>query len=231
MPIELYDLVGADEKRSFSPFCWRVKMALAHKQLEIKTIPWHFTDKEAIAFSGQGKVPVIVDGENVVCDSWKIANYLENNYSDRPVLFGSLEAKSHALFIKNWSEKVLAKSLFPLLIKDVYFHLNEKDKIYFRQTREQFLGQTLEEFSSDRQKDLENFRQVLIPLRETLAMQSFLAGDRPNFADYIVFGYFQWARCISELKLLETNDPIYSWREKMLSVCDGMAAKAVGYEV
>jgi hypothetical protein len=33
MALKLFELVGADEARPFSPFCWRTRMALAHKVL------------------------------------------------------------------------------------------------------------------------------------------------------------------------------------------------------
>ena len=56
MAIKLYDLAGAETDRRFSPYCWRARMALAHKGLEVETIPWRFTEKDAIAFSGQGRV-------------------------------------------------------------------------------------------------------------------------------------------------------------------------------
>ena len=49
-----------------------------------------FQDSEKIAFSGQGKVPVIVDKNKDgkwVNDSWAIAKYLEATYPDRPSLF------------------------------------------------------------------------------------------------------------------------------------------------
>ena len=46
MAIELYDLAGAEPDRRFSPYCWRTRMALAHKGLEVETIPWRFTEKE-----------------------------------------------------------------------------------------------------------------------------------------------------------------------------------------
>ena len=62
MAIKLYDLAGAEPDRRFSPYCWRTRMALAHKGLEVETIPWRFTEKDAIAFSGQGRVPVLIDG-------------------------------------------------------------------------------------------------------------------------------------------------------------------------
>ena len=66
MPIEMHDLAGADASLRFSPYCWRTRLALAHKGLAVQTIPWRFTEKDALAFSGQGRVPVIRDGDRVV---------------------------------------------------------------------------------------------------------------------------------------------------------------------
>ena len=48
--IKLYDLAGADPDLRFSPYCWRVKMAIAHKGLPCETIPWRFLDKPRIYF-------------------------------------------------------------------------------------------------------------------------------------------------------------------------------------
>ena len=88
MTLKLFELVGTDETRPFSPFCWRTRMALAHKDLSAESIPWRFTEKGAIAPHGSEKVPVLLHGDNAVVDSWVIANYLEDAYPDRPSLFG-----------------------------------------------------------------------------------------------------------------------------------------------
>src|SRR6267154_908744 len=87
MAITLYDLAGAEAERRFSPFCWRTKMALAHKGLEVETVPWRFTEKDRLPQPNGGRVPVIVDGGRVVHDSSTISEYLENRYPDRPSLF------------------------------------------------------------------------------------------------------------------------------------------------
>jgi hypothetical protein len=58
-----------------------------------------------------------------------------------------------------------------------------------------------------------------------------LGGEPPNYADYIVFGGFQWARAVSLFKLLEAGDPIYAWREKLLDAFDGLARSSQGYPV
>jgi len=88
MSLKLFELVGTDASRPFSPFCWRTRMALAHKGLSAETIPWCFTDRQAIAPHGSEKVPVLLDHDTAVVDSWTIANYLEDRYPDRPSLFG-----------------------------------------------------------------------------------------------------------------------------------------------
>ena len=80
MSIALYDLAGAEADRRFSPFCWRTRMALAHKALGVETLPWRFTEKDRLAETGQGKVPVMIDGERWLHDSWEIALYLEKTY-------------------------------------------------------------------------------------------------------------------------------------------------------
>ena len=40
MTFRLYDLAGADPDRRFSPYCWRTRLALAHKELPVETVPW-----------------------------------------------------------------------------------------------------------------------------------------------------------------------------------------------
>jgi len=205
-------------------------MALAHKGLAFETVPWRFTEKETIAFSGQGRVPVMVDGDRTVTDSWQIANYLEETYPDKPSLFG--DSATHALtrFIKHWDETVLPPLLFPLVILDIFSNLHEKDKDYFRSTREAKLGKSLEEFADcDQMVSLEVFRKALTPLRATVQETPFLGGDRPRFADYIVFARFQFARCMSPVKLLDPDDPVYGWRERVLDAFEGAAREALAY--
>jgi len=62
----MFDLAGEILTVGFSPFCWRTKMALAHKNSEFETIPWRYYDKPKIAFAGADRVPVIVDGDRPV---------------------------------------------------------------------------------------------------------------------------------------------------------------------
>jgi glutathione S-transferase len=224
----LYDLAGADEDRRFSPYCWRVKMALAHKGLSFESVPWRFTEKDAIAFSSQGLVPVLVDDDRVVADSWAILQYLERTYPDSALLAEGAEAWAYALFIKHWAERSLQPAIQRVILPDVLAHLHPKDQAYFRTSREARIGTTVEAFSVDRPTHLAQLRKVLDPLRVTLDERPFL-GPQPGLADYIVFGAFQWARCTSPVALLKADDPIHAWRERMLGLYGGLAAQARGY--
>jgi glutathione S-transferase len=223
MAIQFYDLAGADEARRFSPYCWRTHMALKHKGLEFSTIPWRFTEKDVIAFSGQGLVPVLQDGDKTVFDSWTIAEYLEQTYPDKPSLFGGPEGRQFARFTKHWVETQLLGPLFRMLVKDIYDKIHAKDQEYFRTSREKRLGTTLEAYSAERDQAREQFRQALMPMRRLVGEQPFLSGTLPAMSDYIVFGAFQWARGTSSYTLLADGDPVGAWRERMLDLYGGYA--------
>jgi glutathione S-transferase len=227
----LYDLAGADPALRFSPFCWRTRMAMAHKGLEVETTPWRFTETAAIAFSGQGLVPVLADGERVVSDSWAIAEYLEDSYPDAPSLFGGPSGRALARFVNSWTDSMLHPWIARMVVRDILDCLRPEDAGYFRASREKRFGMTLETLVATREANLPAFRKDLQPLRITLRAQPFLSGAAPAYADYIVFGAFQWARCVSSFRLLETDDPVHAWRGRMLGLFDGLARTARGHEV
>jgi glutathione S-transferase len=227
--ITMYDLAGEDAQRRFSPFCWRARMALAHKGLVVETVPWRFTEKDKLPAPNDGRVPVIVDGGQVVHDSTAIADYLEQHYPDRPSLFGGPAGRALTRFVQNWTETVLQGGLVQLVVHDIWRHAAEPDRDYFRSSREARFGATLEEVVHDREARLPAFRASLDPLRRTVERQDFVAGDRPAYADYIVFGAFQWARAISDLDLLVVGDPVRAWRSRMLDLYGGLARRAPAY--
>jgi len=74
--LTLYELAGADPAVRFSPHCWTVVMALAHKGLEAARVPLRFSDIHKVAFSGQALLPVLTHGTEIIGDSWRIALHL-----------------------------------------------------------------------------------------------------------------------------------------------------------
>ncbi len=222
MTIQLYELAAAEDDHVFSPYCWRIRLALAHKGLPFESLPWRMTEKEKISFSGSELVPVLVDGDTVVTESWDILAYLEERYPEAPLGLTQGEAR----FVRYWTELVLHPGLSRMIVFDVFETVHPKDQGYFRETRERRFGQPLEAFSAETDRKLQEFRNAMAPLRKTLEAQPFLGGDTPNVSDYVVFSGLMWARCTSPLVVLEEADPIHAWREKLLDAFDGMARKA-----
>jgi glutathione S-transferase len=231
MPLKLFELVGTDAARPFSPYCWRTRMALAHKGLEADSIPWRFTEKQRIAPHGSEKVPVLLHGDKPIVDSWGIANYLEDTFPDSPSLFGGEGGRALMRMMNWWGDVVVVGGMFPLIVADIPAQLATVDAAYFRSSREARFGKPLEEVTAGRDKSVAAFRKSLDPMRLTLKTQPYLGGATPNYADYIVFGGFQWARVVSPFKLLEPEDPVYAWREKLLDAFAGLARKSPGFPV
>jgi len=58
-----------------------------------------------------------------------------------------------------------------------------------------------------------------------------MAGEAPSYADYTVFGMFAWARGISPFKLLDRDDPLFAWRDRMMALHGGIALQVPGYSL
>ena len=70
----------------FSTNVERIALALAVKGLEVESVEISYEDRSpVIEVSGQGLVPVLVDGGIVVPDSRRILNYLEERWPDPPL--------------------------------------------------------------------------------------------------------------------------------------------------
>src|SRR4051812_12760581 len=157
MSIVMYDLAGADPDVRFSPYCWRARFALAHKGLPVETVPWRFTDGDVIAFSGQGKGPVIRDEGKVVSDRWAIAEYLEEQVP-APTLFGGVGGRAHATFINAWADSVMVGGIARLIVRDLLDVIDPKDSDYFRPSREARFGSSLEAVQAGREERVLAFR-------------------------------------------------------------------------
>jgi glutathione S-transferase len=199
-------------------------MALAHKGLAFDTVPVRVSDKAAIAFSDQDKVPILKDGDIVVSDSWKIAEYLESAYPDRPSLFGGEIGHGLTRFVNTLTDRLLIGKIVPTLMLDVLDLIDAEDTAHLRKL-EKLFKKSLEELAAQREQSVIEFRRTLDPLRVTLRTQPFLCGAAPAYADYVVFSMFQWARIVSKTELLEAADAMIAWRERMLDLFGGLARR------
>ncbi len=224
--LRMFDLAGAHEDVRFSPNCWRTRLALAHKGLPVQTVAWRFTEKDAIARSGQGKVPVLVAGEQWLHESWDIAEYLEDHHPEGPSLFGCANGRATARFVNQWASDVLHPAIARVVVPDIPAALHAKDQEYFRTTREAAFGRSFETIAGEREPALAALRQTVTPLRNLLQHQPYVAGAAPAYADHAVFGAFQWARIITPLALVAPDDPVAAWVDRMLDAYGGLARRA-----
>lgn len=225
-PIRMYDLAGGHDALRISPFCWRIRMALAHKKLSVETIPWRMVEKDRIVESNSITVPVIVDGGKVVTDSWAIAEYLDQAYPGHS-LFDSPQARAYCLWIHHWTERVVHPLIVPIILEDVLSVLHPGDLEYFRSTREAAFGRPLEHVFDRTPAAFSRLSDAVAPVRRVLRHSAFLAGAAPAYGDYVVFGAFQWARCCSNAALLHgADDPMIGWFERMLDLHGGLGRSA-----
>lgn len=222
MTITLYELVGRDAARPFSPHVWKVRMALAHKGLDCRTAPTRFVEVPAVENGASKTIPVIRDGDRVVADSFTIALYLEDAYPDRPTLFAGEGGKAAARFVERWSQTIVHPYLGIAALMDLHAMQDEPNQRHFRTTREARFGRPLEEVAKEREGRLEAFRASLEPLRSMLAHQPWIGGASPLFADYIVFGAFQWVRIAMPFAVLAEGDPIAEWFGRCLALHGGL---------
>ena len=69
---------------ALSPFCRKVRMAMEHKGLDFQLAPGdHVT--EVMAFNPRAEVPVLIDGDTVVCNSPDIMAYLDRKFPKHPL--------------------------------------------------------------------------------------------------------------------------------------------------
>ncbi|WP_378943403.1 glutathione S-transferase family protein [Mesorhizobium sp. ANAO-SY3R2] len=221
MTILFYDLVGRDTARPFSPHCWKIAMALAHKGLDHRSVPTRFLEVAEIEGGAPKTIPVIRDGDKVVSDSFAIALYLDEAYPERPTLFGGKGGEALARFVERWTQTIVHPYLGVTALTALHSMQDQANAAYFRQSREARYGKSLEDVTVARDAGLGAFRASLEPLRSMLSYQPWIGGNGPLFADYILFGAFQWVRIATSYKVLDEADPIADWFERCLDLHNG----------
>jgi glutathione S-transferase len=179
-------------------------------------VPLGFTDISR-HFGGRFKtVPIIEDGATAINESWDIADYLDRSFPDRPALFCSESERATVRLLDSCLATDILRKMFRIYALDIHNAARPVDRPYFRSSRESWLkGMTLEEYTSDRGKQLPVLRQAFQPIRAHLANHPFLGGSKPNYADFIVLGLFQWVGSVSTLPMLAADDTaLKSWVER-----------------
>ena len=91
----------------FSTNVERVALALAHKGLEVESVVISYDDRSPVVeVSGQGLVPVLVDGDEVIPDSVRILRHLEAKWPDPPLFPSDPARRAELAVFLNWFNEV-----------------------------------------------------------------------------------------------------------------------------
>lgn len=245
MTLVFHERVGLDGRR-ISPFSWRIRYALAHKGLEPDIVPTRFADVGRIRdLMGERlgphfirdrelpkpgvpvpasffTVPVLVHDDVVLGDSWLIATHLEEKFPDAPSLFGGASGRALARWVNHWSDTVLNPVMRRLIAADFIWVIDPEDRAYYRKSREEQFGCTLEAYCTDRTKWLVVLAETCVPLEKTLWEQPWLSGQAPGYADYVVFSVFQWARIGCPEDVMPPSRALHDWRERLVNMYNRM---------
>jgi len=200
---------------------------------------------DLMRMSGQRQVPVLKDGNEVIADSTAIADYLDRQYPDHPLIPDDPKQKGLCLLIEQWADESIGlnarKAMIGALNRDQAF-------------RKAFLPQTLPDplrslvgsvprevldvlglglgLTPDAIKSAEDaLKRDLTALCFILREQPYLVGDQPTLADFAVAALTMYikfpegnyvnlpealkGRGVSGIADIGTFKPFFDWRDKL----------------
>ena len=219
--IRLFDLV-LDSGCTISPFVWRIKYAIRHKGFDLDLVPNGFTGIRALTGGRSDRLPVIVDDGEWVIDSWKIADYLDARYPDRPMLYEGESQKILTRFVDRFLWRAAIGVWIRCYILDYHDLSMARDHAYVRESRERILGGRLEDMQAGREQRLPKVPPALEPLRSLLKETRWLGGERPNYADYCVLSQFLWCASVAKIPPLHDDDPLKEYIDRGFDLYGGL---------
>ena len=104
-----------------SPYCLKVRMALAAKKLEYRTVEITPAIGQIDIFqkTGQKKLPVLFDNETIIHGSSLIIRHLEKIETEPKLIPEGLKEGSQVQIIENWADTTLAKSIKIVFLEEI----------------------------------------------------------------------------------------------------------------
>ena len=218
-----------------SPYCLKVRMALAAKKLEYRTVEITPAIGQIDIFqkTGQKKLPVLFDKETTIHDSSSIIRHLEKIEIEPKLIPEDLKEASQAQIIENWADTTLAKS-----IKIVFLEELTKNPILISSLFANKISDSMQKLLLNiptkiasqvsgliNQKEKESLKQNLEYLSNLIDQENFLIGDKLSIADISVASHLSLLKFPNSsgenLKgkgcSLYINDPslqnLFNWRD------------------
>ena len=209
-----------------SPFCLKARICLNLKGVPFRRVPLTVLRmRELRRVNPLGKVPVLVQGEAVVCDSSRIIRHLEAERPEPPLIPVGPEARAYACLLEEWADEAL------YFIVGAFKWLNPAN-------RDAALANTVNEMAGPLLRPLvarvlvrriarryaawgygadaldhfeERMRENLTTVSTLLAGKPYLLGRGPTVADVAVFAQLAWMQRYVERRLLDDAPIVREW--------------------
>ena len=218
-----------------SPYCLKVRMALAAKKLEYRTVEITPAIGQIDIFqkTGQKKLHVLFDKETTIHDSSSIIRHLEKIEIESKLIPEDLKEASQAQIIENWADTTLAKS-----IKIVFLEELTKNPILISSLFAKEISYSMQKLLLNiptkiasqvsgfiNQKEKESLKQNLEYLSNLIDKENFFIGNKLSIADISVASHLSLLKFPNSsgesLKgkgcSLIINDPslqnLFNWRD------------------
>lgn len=215
---------------SDSPFCLKARVCL-----HLKGVPYRSVTvtvgrvRELRRLNPLRKVPVLVQGEEVVSDSSRIARHLDARWPDPPLLPTEAAARAYALVLEEWADEALYfivgafKWLNPENRRAAFTNtVDEVASPWLRPVVGPVLARTIRRRYARWGYRIGALGQLEERMRENVANLATLLGDKPfllgrtlTLADIAVFAQLAWMDRYAEARLLDEVPPVRVWLARL----------------
>lgn len=225
-----------------SHYVEKVRLILDYKELAYRKIDVTpgIGQLELVRMSGQRQVPVLKDGATIVADSTAIAEYLDKQYPDRPILPTEPKLRGLCLLIEQWADTSIGLNARKCLIAALGQDSSFRSAVLPSGTPDILktlvgavpgdlfgavgLGSLVKEAKDTIKHDLASLCFMLME-------QPYLVTDHPTLADFAVAGLSMYlkfpdgnyidmpdslkGRGIPGIADVGTFEPFFTWRDKL----------------
>lgn len=230
-----------------SEYTEKVRLILDYKGLayrKIEVTPG-IGQLELVRMSGQRQVPVLKDGSEIIADSTAIAEYLDKQYPDRPIIPTDPKQRGLCLMMEQWADESIGLNARKALIGALNQNQSLRTAFLPRSTPDllktligavpsdllNVLGQGIG-FGPDTIKGAQDaLKRDLASLCFILMEQPYLVADHPTLADFAVAGLTMYVKFpsgdyldipealkgkgIPGIADVGTFEPFFTWRDKL----------------
>jgi len=179
-----------------SPYCLKVRMALAAKKLEYRTVEITPAVGQIDIFqkTGQKKLPVLFDKETTIHESSSIIRHLEKIEIEAKLIPEGLKEASQAQIIENWADTTLANSIKIVFLEELTKDPKLFSSLFFNEISDSMqkllfnipatIAGQISGFIN--QKEKESLKSNLEYLSNLIDQENFLIGEKLSIADISV---------------------------------------------